>query len=375
MVAGHPRGSGAAPIERVEVSAYQIPTDAPEADGTFAWDSTTLVVVELTAGGQRGLGYTYTDAVAAALISRVFGQELRSQDAMDIPARMTALLRRVRNLGRPGLVSMALSAVDAALWDVKARLLGLPLARLLGAVRERVPLYGSGGFTSYSVERLQQQLAGWTEQGIPRVKMKVGTHPEDDPARVRAARTAIGDRVELFVDANGAYTVTQALALADRFAECGVSWFEEPVSSDDLEGLHRVRSRAPAGMAVAAGEYGDGGIYFQRMLAAGAVDVLQADVTRCLGITGFLQADALCDVYQVPLSGHCAPALHAHVACAARRLVHLEYFHDHARLERMLFDGVPEVRGGALVPDFSRPGLGLELKRTDAARYAMGANT
>jgi L-alanine-DL-glutamate epimerase-like enolase superfamily enzyme len=369
------RGGGVARIERIEASAYKIPTDAPEADGTFEWNSTTLVVVELTAGGQRGLGYTYTDAVAAELISRVFAEELRSQDAMDIPARMIALLRRVRNLGRPGLISMALSAVDAALWDVKARLLGVPLVRLLGAARERVPVYGSGGFTSYSVERLQSQLSGWVEQGIPRVKMKVGSHPDQDVARVRAARQAIGKDAELFVDANGAYSATQALALAERFAEQGVTWFEEPVSSDDLSGLHRIRARVPAGMAVAAGEYGDGGLYFLRMLEAGAVDVLQADVTRCLGITGFLQADALCDVYGVPLSGHCAPSLHVHAACAARRLVHLEYFHDHARLERMLFEGVPEVKAGALVPDLSRPGLGLELKRADAARYAMGGNT
>jgi L-alanine-DL-glutamate epimerase-like enolase superfamily enzyme len=236
------RASEAVRIERVEVSAYEIPTDAPEADGTFAWDSTTLVVVELTAGGQRGLGYTYTDSVAASLISRVFAAELRAQDTMDIPGRMTALLRRVRNLGRPGLVSMALSAVDAALWDVKARVLGVPLVRLLGAVRERVPVYGSGGFTSYSVERLQRQLAGWVEQGIARVKMKVGSHPEEDPKRVRAARQAIGQAAELFVDANGACSAPQALALAERFAEQGVTWFEEPVSCDDLSGRCGIRT-------------------------------------------------------------------------------------------------------------------------------------
>jgi L-alanine-DL-glutamate epimerase-like enolase superfamily enzyme len=367
------RGGDAVPISDVRACAYKVPTDAPEADGTFAWESTTLVVVELTAGDRRGLGYTYTDACAADLVQRVLGAELRGGDAMDIPARMAALLRRVRNLGRSGLVAMALSAVDAALWDVKARLLGLPLARLLGAVRERVPVYGSGGFTSYSVERLQAQLSGWVAQGIPRVKMKVGSHPDEDPARVAAARRAIGADAALFVDGNGAYTVTQALALAERFAEHGVSWFEEPVSSDDLEGLHRLRARAPAGLAVAAGEYGDSGLYFRRMLAAGAVDVLQADATRCLGVSGFLQADALCDAYGVPLSGHCAPALHTHVACAARRLVHLEYFHDHVRLERMLFDGVPALEAGALVPDLSRPGLGLELKRADAERYAVGS--
>ncbi|WP_426752734.1 enolase C-terminal domain-like protein [Myxococcus sp. Y35] len=365
----------AVPIERCEVQAYEIPTDAPEADGTAEWTRTTLVVVELTAEGTRGLGYTYADASAAGLIHRTLIPLLQGHDVMDVPARMLSLLRRVRNTGRPGLVAMALSAVDVALWDTKARLLDLPLVRLLGAVRKSAPVYGSGGFTSYPIERLQAQLSGWVEQGIPRVKMKVGTHPDADPVRVEAARRAIGTQAGLLVDGNGAYTVPQALSFAERFAEQGVSWFEEPVSSDDLEGLHRLRARIPAGMAVAAGEYGDSSFYFRRMLEAGAVDVLQADATRCLGISGFLQADALCDAYGVPLSAHCAPALHTHVACAARRLVHLEYFHDHARLERMLFDGVPPVRQGALAPDLSRPGLGLELKRADAARYAAGTSS
>lgn len=366
-----PRDPGAVRLERVEASAYRVPTDAPEADGTIAWDSTTLVLVELSAGGQRGLGYTYTDAVAAPLISRVFAPLLLGQDAWDIPARMTTLFQQVRNLGRPGLASMALSAVDVALWDLKARLLGVPLLRLLGASRQRVPLYGSGGFTTYSLERLQSQLAGWVEQGIPRVKMKVGTHPEQDVKRVEAARRAIGDGPELFVDANGAYPARRALEFAERFAEQHVSWFEEPVSSEDLAGLHQVRARIPTGMQVAAGEYAQDGPTFRRLLDV--VDVLQADATRCGGISGFLQVDALCDAYGMPLSAHCAPSLHTHVTCAARRLVHLEYFHDHIRLERMLFDGVPRLVEGALEPDLSRPGLGLEFKRADAAPYAVGA--
>ncbi|WP_375765031.1 mandelate racemase [Archangium gephyra] len=365
------RSSGVVPIERIEARAYEIPTDAPEADGTADWDSTTLIVVELTAGGQRGLGYTYADASAASLIHRTLAEELKGHDVMDIPARMASLLTRVRNKGRPGMVAMALSAVDAALWDTKARLLGLPLARLLGAARDWVPVYGSGGFTSYSIETLKAQLAGWAEQGIARVKMKVGRHPDKDGGRVWAAREAIGPDTQLFVDANGAYSVKQALAMAERFAEAGVVWFEEPVSSDDLEGLHLLRQRLPGGMEVAAGEYGWDAIYFRKMLGAQAVDVLQADATRCLGVTGFLQVDALCEGFQVPLSGHCAPGLHLHVACAARNLVHLEYFHDHVRIEQMLFDGARAPVKGALTPDLSRPGMGLEFKRQDAERYAL----
>jgi L-alanine-DL-glutamate epimerase-like enolase superfamily enzyme len=266
---------------------------------------------------------------------------------------------------------MAIAAVDLALWDLKARLLGLPLCRLIGMAHDRVPVYGSGGFTAYPVERLTEQLAGWVQSGIPRVKMKIGSQPDDDPARVRAAREAIGDDPQLFVDANGAYTRKQALELAQRFrAEADVSWFEEPVSSDDLHGLRLLRDRAPAGIEVAAGEYGYDAPYFRRMLDAGAVDVLQADVTRCAGITELLRIDGLCRAHAVPLSLHCGPAIHLHPGLALERLVHLEYFHDHVRIEHLLFDGVVEPREGALFPDLDRPGNGLELKRSEAERYA-----
>jgi L-alanine-DL-glutamate epimerase-like enolase superfamily enzyme len=277
----------------------------------------------------------------------------------------------VRNLGRPGVSSMAVAAVDTALWDLKARLLDVPLCKLFGMAHEAVPVYGSGGFTSYPVAVLQKQLADWVAEGIPRVKMKIGTHPEDDLDRVRAARDAVGPKADLFVDANGAYTRKQALELAARFRDdAAVSWFEEPVSSDDLAGLRLVRDRAPAGMEIAAGEYGYDVGYFRRMLEAGAVDVLQADVTRCAGITELLRVGGLCRAHGLPMSLHCGPAIHLHPGLALERLAHLEYFHDHVRIEHLLFDGVLEPREGALHPDLDRPGIGLELKRSDAERYA-----
>jgi L-alanine-DL-glutamate epimerase-like enolase superfamily enzyme len=281
------------------------------------------------------------------------------------------MVQGIRNLGRPGVASMAIAAVDLALWDLKARLLGLPLCKLIGMAHDRVPVYGSGGFTAYPLGRLTDQLAGWVAQGIPRVKMKVGSAPGDDPGRVIAAREAIGPASELFVDANGAYARKQALALAERFrADAGVSWFEEPVSSDDLAGLRLLRDRGPAGMAIAAGEYGYDAPYFRRMLEAGAVDVLQADVTRCGGITELLRVGALCRAHGMPLSLHCGPAIHLHPGLALEQLVHLEYFHDHVRIEHLLFDGVVEPREGALMPDLTRPGNGLELKHKEAERYA-----
>ncbi|MFC0407252.1 enolase C-terminal domain-like protein [Roseomonas elaeocarpi] len=359
------------PLGTVRARAYTVPTDAPEADGTFSWSETTLVVVTVDGGGQRGLGYTYAAAPVAALVTGPLAEAIAGQHAFDIPLCHRLMVNAVRNNGRSGLAGTAISALDAALWDLKAKLLGLPLAALLGRARDAVPIYGSGGFTSYNDEQLTRQLRAWVEQdGCRAVKMKIGSHPADDPRRVRVAKAAIGEAA-LFVDANGACSVKSALHLAHQFAaEAGVAWFEEPVSSDDLDGLAQVRDAAPACMDVAAGEYAFTIDDIHHMLKRRAVDVQQADASRCGGITGFLAAGTLCDAHHIDLSGHCAPALHLHAACAVPRLRHLEWFHDHVRIERMLFDGAPVPKDGAVAPDLTRPGLGLEFKHQDAEPYA-----
>lgn len=358
-------------IETVQARAYEIPTHAPEADGTLSWDKTTLVTAAVKAGPREGFGYTYADACIVPLITKKLGETIKGIDVFDVPAAFCAMQGAVRNLGRTGLVMMAISAVDAALWDLKAKLLDLPLVALLGASRHEIQIYGSGGFTSYQDQQLAEQLGGWVARdGCRSVKMKVGSQPSRDARRVEVARSAIGD-AELFVDANGAYTRKQALAFAEKFAEFGVTWFEEPVTSDDLDGLRLLRERAPAGMDIAAGEYGSTPDYFHRMLALGAVDVQQADITRCGGVSGFLQAAALCQSYRTDLSSHTAPSLHLHCACAAPRFRNLEWFHDHVRVEHMLLDGAPVPHNGVIRPDMSRPGLGLEFKRQDAERFAV----
>lgn len=362
-----------AAVTRVDAAAFAIPTTAPESDGTLEWTSTTLVVAWVEAAGTRGLGYTYGHEASAMLIRDMLGPAIAGADALDISASWNAMRRAVRNVGLRGVAAHAISAVDTALWDLKAKLLDLPLASLLGRSRSSVAVYGSGGFTSSSIRELQEQFAGWAEQGISMMKMKVGRNPEDDPARVRAARQAIGPGRALFVDANGAYTRKQALALASRFAdEAAVSWFEEPVSSDDLDGLRLLVARAPAGMDVAAGEYGYELIDFRRLLDAQAVDVLQADATRCCGITGLLKVSALCEARSAPLSAHTAPSLHAHPCCAVSTARHVEYFHDHSRIETMLFDGALQPQDGELRPDLSRPGLGLEFRGLEAERFRSG---
>jgi L-alanine-DL-glutamate epimerase-like enolase superfamily enzyme len=357
-------------VDRVTARAFTVPTDAPERDGTAAWDSTTLVLAEVEADGVTGIGYAYGESVAAELIRSKLSEVVSRLDATAVPAAWWAMRRKMRNAGVPGVCATAISAVDVAMWDLKGRLLGRSLDQLLGEVRDRVPVYGSGGFTSYSDERLQAQFAGWAADGVTACKMKVGTDPDRDPERVEAARAALGDGVELYVDANGAYERKQAIELAQVFRDQDVTWFEEPVSSDDLEGLRLLRDRAPAGMRIAAGEYGYDTWYFRRMLEAGAVDVLQADATRCLGVSGFLQAIALADAFGVPISAHTAPSLHMHVCCTAGHIAPLEWFHDHARIEAELFHGAPRIEDGTIGPDHDRPGLGLELNGEGAEKYA-----
>ena len=352
-------------IERVEVSAYTIPTDEPESDGTLEWDSTTVVVVQLTGGGETGLGYTYGPRAVGALIEELLEPIIVGSDPFE--SVWDDMARSLRNAGRPGIGSMAIAACDIALWDLRARLEGVSLVDALDEQHDEVPLYGSGGFTSYSNERLAEQLGGWVDDGFARVKMKIGRDPAGDPSRLNAAKDAIGD-AELFVDANGAYDRPAALDWAGRLTEWDVQWFEEPVTSDDLAGLRTVRERTS--IEIAAGEYVFLLADARNLLSAQAVDCLQADVTRCGGYTGFLQVAALAEERGLEVSAHCAPQVSAFACLAIPNLRHLEWFHDHVRVERMLFDGVLEPKNGALRPDLSRPGHGLELKRVEAERHA-----
>jgi L-alanine-DL-glutamate epimerase-like enolase superfamily enzyme len=236
----------------VRAEAYTVPTDAPESDGTLAWDSTTVLVAHVEGGGAQSLGYSYTDASAAALVNGVLADVAVGRPIADVGGSWAVMVDQLRNLGRPGLGSAALSALDVALWDLKARALNVPVAALTPSYRSRVPVYGSGGFTSYTGARLQEQLGGWVAAGMSSLKMKVGRNPAADLQRVTAAREAIGD-AQLFVDANGAWTRKQALGFAFQLADLGVSWLEEPVSSDDLAGLRLIRDRGPAGMDVLRG--------------------------------------------------------------------------------------------------------------------------
>ncbi|MFF5157644.1 enolase C-terminal domain-like protein [Streptomyces sp. NPDC000348] len=361
-------------LHRPGVSVYTVPTDVPEADGTPARDSTTVVIAEVPAGGATGTGWTYGPPAVGGFLDAHLAPLVEGMSALDVPAVHDAMCRSVRDAGRPGIAACAISALDIALWDLKARLLELPLVRLLGACRERVPVYGSGGFTRYHDTHMAAQLNGWVHgQHIPRVKIMIGEgwgrEVPRDLHRVRAARHVVGERAELYVDAHGAYNRKQAVRVGHALAEQGVGWFEEPVSSDDLTGLRLVRDAVVSD--VTAGEHGFDLPYFARMITAGAVDCLQVDATRCGGLTEFLRAAALAQAHGLEVSGHRAPHAHAAVAAAVPNLRHLEWFHDHVRIEDMLFDGALDPTGGTIAPT-AGPGHGLTLRTEDVAEYRVG---
>lgn len=366
-------------VEGLEAVALRLPVDADEeTDGTARWDATTMVLVRAHAAGVTGTGWTYGPAACAAIVDELLSPVVRGRPAYGVPGTWLAMVRAARNATRAGAVGYAVSAVDVALWDLHARLLGVAVPDLLGRVHEEVDVYGSGGFTSYDDDRLADQLGTWVhDQGIPRVKIKIGRPggPDHtrDVERMRLARDTIGHEAALFVDANGAYSAKQAVRTlaAAQAAGAGVTWFEEPVSSDDLAGLALVRQLVDAD--VAAGEYGTDIGYFETMCRAGAVDCLQVDATRCGGWTEWLRAAAVAAAHHLEVSAHCAPHLHAPVAAATPNVRHLEWFHDHVRFEDEVFEETLDPSGGSVRPAPDRPGHGLTVDEDAVDRLRVAS--
>ncbi|NUS41151.1 MAG: mandelate racemase [Terrabacter sp.] len=360
-------------VDAVRATAFTVPTDAPEADGTIAWDSTTCVVVEVDCDGLTGTGWTYGAAAVADLVRELIAPVVAGGDPLAVADRWRDQVRALRNVGATSAGAMALSAVDVALWDLRGRLLDVPLHRLLGSERDAVPVYGSGGFTTYTEARTVDQLVGWARQGVRWVKLKIGeswgSRVERDLARTAAVVEAVGDGVEVFVDANGAYSSGQAVRVGRRLDDLGVTWFEEPVSSDDLPGLRHVRGHVMAD--VAAGEYADSVDVVRDLCASGALDCLQIDVTRIGGITALQRAAAVAQAHHLDVSAHCAPHLSATAFAALPGLRHLEYFHDHVRVEHLLFDGLPALVDGSLVLNADAAGHGMRV-RPDSDRWSTG---
>ena len=364
----------AAVVTACDTAVYRVPTELPEADGTAAWSQSTIVVVSLHADGLVGIGYTYGPGAVAAVIDDLLRPIVVGSNVLHVGRVWVEMQHAVRNATRAGIAGYAISAVDVALWDLKAKALGLSLVDLLGGVRDDVAVYGSGGFTTFDPTQLGRQLRSWARARIPRVKIKIaedwGRHESRDLERIAYARSLIGLDAELYVDANGGYDVKQAVRVMGACEESRVTWFEEPVSSDDLAGLARVRGQVTAD--VTAGEYGTDVAYFERMCASGAVDCLQIDATRCGGYSEWLRAAAVAAAHHLEVSAHCAPHLHAPVAAATPNIRHIEWFSDHVRVEELVFSGCLDPDGGTVRPDRGVLGHGLHV-RGGAERYRVHA--
>lgn len=356
-------------VEDVTVAVYRFPTPEPEADGTLTWDATVAVTVQVSAAGVSGLGWTYSSPAAATVIREHLKSVVVGRDAAAVAGAAEAMRVACRNFGTKGLVMQAISAVDIALWDLKARLLQTPLVALLGATAAPTPVYGSGGFTSLSDQELASQVEGWLEAGCTAMKIKIGENwgscEARDLQRVDMLRRLAGDGVAPMVDANGGYRRAQARRIGRQLDERGVVWFEEPVSSDDPAGLAAVAAAVECD--VAAGEYSSDSYDTERL--APAVDCVQLDVTRCGGFTGWLAGAAVAAAHNRDVSGHCAPSLHAVIAPAVPYCRHIEWFADHARLERLLLEPCPVVSGGRIHPP-PGPGHGMSLAGS-AAPYRV----
>ncbi|MGW4247087.1 enolase C-terminal domain-like protein [Nocardia sp. NPDC004722] len=362
-------------IDGVTVEVYRFPTPQPEADGTLTWDATTAVVVTVSAGDQHGLGWTYGSPAAATVVERHLGPVLLGCGPEDITDAWARMHKACRNIGTSGVAAHAISAVDIALWDLKARVLGVTLPTLFGKVREATAVYGSGGFVNLTDDQLAEQVLDWQSEGCTAVKIKIGIDQRRDLERITLVDKLVGTDTRIMVDANGAYSPGEARRMGHELDRLGVTWFEEPVTSDDPAGLSSVR--AAVRCDVAAGEYICGDTDALRLIDS--VDCLQLDVTRCGGYTGFLRAATLAAAYHRDISAHCAPALHASVAASVRRLRHVEWFADHARLEALLVDGAPKVDDGRIAPrgngNAADPyGHGMRLAAT-AADYRISVPT
>lgn len=360
----------AAPVDQLEVRALSFPTPAPESDGTLTWDHTSVVTVEARAGSRVGLGWSYTSPAAAEIIRSVLAAEVVGQDPSS-PARLWERMHRAcRNLGTRGVVMAAISAVDVALWDLRSKQLDLPLADLWGAQRTSVPVYGSGGFTSLSTDQLDEQVEGWLRAGCSAVKLKIGENWGCNVARDldRVARVVarVHDAAEVMADADGAYSRSEAMRVGQDLDLLGVRWFEEPVSSEDLRGLGQLRDALNC--EVAAGEY-----IWELSDASSmcdAVNCVQLDVTRCGGFTGWRRCASYAHAAHVPVSAHCAPALHLPLGIADDALRNIEWFSDHVAVEDQLVEGAPVVRDGRIASGRpSTPGHGYQLK--DVSRFVV----
>ena len=366
-------------ITDVTTTVLSYPHGQPIQDATMppppegAGGRSQLFVHIFTDEPYEGLGIGQASPGVRQVIEAGLKDLLIGQDPFDIEKIWNDMFWRVRGYGRKGVAFCALSAVDIGLWDLKAKALHLPLYKLLGAYTDSVPIYGSGGWTNFSERELVEEMAGYAEQGIKCVKMKVGKDfgqsEREDLVRLAAVRRALGDDIGIYVAANNGYYPKQAIYMSREFEQYQVGWFEEPVLADDIDGLAQVRDAINIPLATGEHEYTKFG--FRSLIGAGAVDIVQPDVGRVGGVTEWLKVAHMAHAFNLPVAPHAVQLVHLHLACATPNLKVVEYMNTTLLGDRVWYTEFPEQRDGMWSPSRNRPGLGLALDPAAVEKYAV----
>jgi len=344
-----------------------IPTPKPGARGRGV-----LFVHIKTDEGVEGLGIGQGQRAVQSVIEDSLKDLLLGQDPFNTEKLWNDMFWRVRGYGRKGIAFCAISAVDIGLWDLKAKALGVPLYRLLGPYKESVPVYGSGGWTNFDEKGLVKEQMAYVERGFRAVKMKVakdfGQSEGEDIKRLAAVRKAIGDNVELFVDANNGYYAKQAIAMSRKFEDYNVRWFEEPVIADDIQGLAEISKATNIPVATGEHEYTKYG--FKELITRGAADIVQPDIGRVGGVTEWMKVAHLAHAFNLPVAPHAVQLVHLHTACATPNLRIVEYLGVAEQSDDVWYTEYPKPERGMWSPYPDRPGLGLELNPKSVKKYA-----
>jgi L-alanine-DL-glutamate epimerase-like enolase superfamily enzyme len=315
--------------------------------------------------GLEGIGVTYHEVGGEAtreLIARNITPKLIGRDPLETEAIWQEFFHYLRGVGRKGLMYCALSAVDIALWDLKGKIVDLPLYRLLGGNRTKVPVYASGGWTSYTDEELVAEMQGMVARGFKTIKCKVGfeggQNIRRDAERIRKVREAVGPDIQLLVDANNSFDAATAIQLANRIREFDITFFEEPVFADDIAGLARFKRGTDIPLATGEHEYTKFGV--RDLVANEAADIVQVDGARAGGYTEMLKCAAITQAWNLKFAPHAMENIHLQLVAALPNALFLERLLMFEELTAKVFDNAPvPVDGFMHVPDL--PGLGLRL--------------
>ena len=291
---------------------------------TLSRGGMTLVKI-ITDAGVTGIGNGYAKPVIRTAIEQ-FRQLLIGEDPLNVE-RIWQKMYSPKAVGRRGLTTQAISAIDIGLWDLRAKVAGMPAYKLLGGFRDRVPVYIAGGYyaAGKGVRELQTEMESYVARGARAIKIKVAGLPiAEDVARVRAAREAIGADVKLMVDANCGYRAFEAIQFARQVEQYDIYWFEEPVGADDYEGMRRVAEMTPIPIAAGENEYTKYG--FRDLIACKGASIITPDAKICGGITEFMKIAALTQAHDLAVSPHGSQEVHTHLAAAIPNAILIEYF-------------------------------------------------